>query len=402
MGEWRTVRLGEYVDLLTGFPFKSAEYSASGSGVRLLRGDNIGQGSLRWGNAKYWPDHLASEYSSYELTQDDVVIAMDRPWIEAGLKYASVGRDDLPCLLVQRVARLRALPGLQQRLLRYIIGGRAFTDHVLSVQTGTAVPHISGDQIREFEFELPCVREQIAIAELLGALDDKIDCNRTLARLLEDRLAALFARSGFDERRENFVKLEALLELNPQRPKPKSPVAPHIDMGALPTESALVSATSARPPKSGTRFTNSDTVMARITPCLENGKAAYIDCLAEAEVGIGSTEFIVLRPRNGIPTEFAYFLARSARFRDYAVRHMSGSSGRQRCSAEALARYELGQPEPEALEEFAEQTDISFKRMRSALNESLVLAELRDVLLPPLLSGDLRVHDAERLAGEAL
>jgi type I restriction enzyme S subunit len=240
------------------------------------------------------------------------------------------------------------------------------------------------------------------IAAVLGALDDKIECNRMLGRLLEDQLGALFARGGLDKTGENIVKLDELLELNPQRPKPSSTVAPYVDMAALPTDSALVSAPSARPPKSGTRFTNGDTVMARITPCLENGKTAYIDCLADAEVGIGSTEFIVLRPKNDLPTQFAYFLAKSDRLRDFAVRHMSGSSGRQRCSAEALARYELAQPEPAGLRRFAEQADISFMRMRSALNESLVLAELRDVLLPRLLSGDLRVHDGERLAGESM
>src|SRR4051794_11526939 len=92
------VRLADYVDLLTGFPFKSAHYSESGNGLRLLRGDNIGQGALRWAGAKLWPVHLESESSLYRLEEGDVVIAMDRPWIEAGLKYAAVSRSDLPCL----------------------------------------------------------------------------------------------------------------------------------------------------------------------------------------------------------------------------------------------------------------------------------------------------------------
>ena len=134
MTERLRIHIGDYVDLLTGFPFKSAEYSTDDSGVRLLRGDNIAQGALRWDSAKRWPEQFTSDYSLYRLRQGDVVLAMDRPWIEAGLKYAAVGRGDLPCLLVQRVARLRALPGLDQAFLRYVIGSKAFTDHVLAVR----------------------------------------------------------------------------------------------------------------------------------------------------------------------------------------------------------------------------------------------------------------------------
>ncbi|MDP9312352.1 MAG: restriction endonuclease subunit S [Chloroflexota bacterium] len=103
---------------------------------------------------------------------------MDRPWIEAGLKYAAVSEHDLPCLLVQRVARLRARKDLDQRYLRYIIGSANFTNYILGVQTGTAVPHISGNQIKQFKFFRPSLPEQQAIASVLGALDDKIELNR--------------------------------------------------------------------------------------------------------------------------------------------------------------------------------------------------------------------------------
>src|SRR5690606_31670438 len=103
----------------------------------------------------------------------DVVLAMDRPWIEAGLKYAQLRDEDVPCLLVQRVARLRARDSLDQRFLGYLIGSPRYSEYVLAVQTGTAVPHISGQQICDFQFPLPALRDQRAIASVLGALDDK-------------------------------------------------------------------------------------------------------------------------------------------------------------------------------------------------------------------------------------
>src|SRR5439155_16482602 len=105
--DWLTVRLGDVTDVLTGFPFKSDRYVADDAAPRLLRGDNVAQGVLRWEGAKRWPRDSVDDVANYLLREGDVILAMDRPWIEAGLKYASVRRSDLPSLLVQRVARFR-------------------------------------------------------------------------------------------------------------------------------------------------------------------------------------------------------------------------------------------------------------------------------------------------------
>jgi len=191
-GEWRPAHLGEVTDLVTGFPFKSELYAEDPSAPRLLRGDNVAQGVLRWDGAKRWPTDRTDEVASYQLREGDVILAMDRPWIDAGLKYAAVRRSDLPALLVQRVARLRGTARLDTGFLKYLIGSRAFTDYVLAVQTGTAVPHISGGQIRSFEFLLPPVPEQRAIAHILGTLDDKIELNRRMNETLEAMARALF------------------------------------------------------------------------------------------------------------------------------------------------------------------------------------------------------------------
>ena len=205
--EWTVERLGDHVDLLVGFPFKSAQFTDDAGGVRLLRGDNVGQGRLRWDGARRWPTGMSPELERYEVCLDDIVLAMDRPWIEAGLKYGAVRGEDVPCLLVQRVARLRGSITLSQRYLRYMVGSPGFTSYVRAVQTGTAVPHISGQQIADFRFSLPPRLEQERIAPILGSLDDKIDSNRRLAGLLEETAAALFRAQFVD-----FVGLEELEE----------------------------------------------------------------------------------------------------------------------------------------------------------------------------------------------
>ena len=191
-GEWPTVQLGEVVDLLTGFPFKSDRYVNDSEAPRLLRGDNIAQGSLRWSGAKRWSVEATDTVTQFWIREGDVVLAMDRPWIEAGLKFSPVRKIDLPALLVQRVARLRGSTRLDTRFLNYVIGCHDFTEYVISIQTGTAVPHISARQIKEFEFSLPPLSEQRAIAHILGTLDDKIELNRRMNQTLEAMARALF------------------------------------------------------------------------------------------------------------------------------------------------------------------------------------------------------------------
>ena len=191
---WRTVALGEIADLQFGHAFKSQLYCEPQDGVRLIRGDNVVQQDIRWANAKYWPSARVEEVDNYLLKDGDVVLAMDRPWIDAGLKAAVMRKSDLPALLVQRVARMRATGDADQDFLRWLIFAPAFTKHVLNVQTGTAVPHISGGQIREYKFQLPPLDEQKRIAGVLGALDELIETNQQLIGQVRDLSAASFER----------------------------------------------------------------------------------------------------------------------------------------------------------------------------------------------------------------
>jgi type I restriction enzyme S subunit len=429
--EWALVRLGEVADLLTGFPFKSERYVEDDSAPRLLRGDNVAQGTLRWDGVKRWPADAVDGLAQFQLRAGDVVLAMDRPWIEAGLKYATVRKADLPAYLVQRVARLRGSARLDARFLRYAIGGRAFTNHVLALQTGTAIPHISGGQVQSFEFLLPSPVEQRAIAHILGTLDDKIELNRRMSETLEamaralfkswfvdfdpvraksegrdpglpKHLADLFPGSFVDsELREipkgwRAVPLPNAIEVNPARKLRRGDVAPYLDMANMPTVGHTPDTVVDRRFGSGMRFVNGDTLVARITPCLENGKTAFVDFLVEGQVGWGSTEYIVFRPNSPLPAEFAYCLARSTKFRDFAIQSMTGSSGRQRVPAESMAHYKIAIPTPDIAERFGQIARNLIGRASSNAHESRTLSSLRDSLLPKLISGELRVKDAER------
>lgn len=179
--------LGEHIDLLAGYAFKSAGYIEDPKAMRLMRGDNIVPGAVRWEGAKYWPVRDCEPYKKFQLMADDVLIAMDRTWIKAGIKFAVLSDDDVPSLLVQRVARLRCLASLDTRFLAMLIGSKSFERYVLSIQTGTGVPHISPTQIREFKFPIPDIETQAQIVERLTSVrDDSQKLSETYTQKLQD------------------------------------------------------------------------------------------------------------------------------------------------------------------------------------------------------------------------
>lgn len=136
-------------------------------------------------------------------------------------------------------------------------------------------------------------------------------------------------------------RLGDIIAVNPIRPLKKGSSSVYVSMQQVESSNRSVSEIDRRAfPGSGARFQNGDTLLARITPCLENGKTAFVDFLDNREVGHGSTEFIVLSGINGVSDDlFVYYLARYPEFRDFAIIRMEGSSGRQRVPAQALKKY---------------------------------------------------------------
>lgn len=180
---WTKTTFGEHIDLLNGFAFKSALYSDDENDIKLLRGDNIEPNKLRWRNVKRWSKDDYESLEKYHLKVDDFIIAMDRTWITAGLKVAEVKQEDLPCLLVQRVSRIRSLPTICQDLIKHHFSSYQFEQYVKGVQTETAVPHISSTQIKEFSLLLPPLPEQQKIAKILSTWDNAIS---TTERLIDN------------------------------------------------------------------------------------------------------------------------------------------------------------------------------------------------------------------------
>lgn len=141
------------------------------------------------------------------------------------------------------------------------------------------------------------------------------------------------------------MRAEEFIEFNPRLSIKKGETATKVSMDKLKPFTKHIDETEKAAFTGGSKFCNGDTIMARITPCLENGKTAFVDVLDKNEVAFGSTEFIVMRSRKGISDpQFVYYLAISPEFRNVAIKSMVGSSGRQRVQQDVLNNVELSIP----------------------------------------------------------
>lgn len=150
---WEIEKAEKHIDLLSGFPFDSSHYTECG--IKICGGLIIMPQRIDWDSCKYWSS--IEGFEEYTLRENDIVMALDRPWISEGFKVAMVDADELPALLIQRTARIRAVD-INQHYLMYcfILGG--FDNHCNV--TGSLVPHISAKDIRSFPIMLPSIELQ--------------------------------------------------------------------------------------------------------------------------------------------------------------------------------------------------------------------------------------------------
>jgi type I restriction enzyme, S subunit len=308
----------------------------------------------------------------------------------------------------------------------------------LAYSDKAAVPGVNRNHLHEARAVIPALGVQCEIARCLGVLDDRITLLRETNATLEAIAQALFkswfvdfdpvrakqqglAPTGMDESTaalfpDSFEEsalglvpkgwclfaLSDLFEINPTRALKKSAVAPYLDMSSVSTSGHCVAPPVQRAFGSGTKFQNGDALLARITPCLENGKSAFVDFLDESQVGWGSTEFIVLRPKPPLPEYIGYLLCRHPPFREHAIHSMSGTSGRQRVQNDVLSRYLMASPSARVAHAFADVISPMQRSIAANHAQAQTLATLRDTLLPRLISGQLRLPKAAAEMAEAV
>lgn len=277
--------------------------------------------------------------------------------------------------------------------------------HTLPLATmnnDSAIPGLNRSHAESIKVCIPSIAEQRRIIDVLGALDDKIESNLRTISLSESLILAHFSQLFNSGHVSAGTALSDLMEVNPRYSLKRESLAIKVSMQDIPSDSPIINTHSVMPVGAGSRFSNGDVLFARISPCLENGKTAVVDFLSGSEVGFGSTEFIILSPRGEISTTWIYALAREPNFREACRQAMSGSSGRQRLSADFFSRYTIATPKEFDLVAFNKATMPLLTLMGARRDENQRLAQLRDALLPELMSGRMRVDKAGCLVSEAL
>jgi type I restriction enzyme S subunit len=222
-------------------------------------------------------------------------------------------------------------------------------------------------------------------------LDDKIDLLNRENATLEAMAETLFRQWFIEKAKEDWEEgtISDLIDFNPTRKLAKDKVVPFLEMSNLSTLTYAPTYWYDRAFNSGTKFQNGDTLLARITPCLENGKTAYVDFLTEGQIAWGSTEFIVMCSKLGLHSFFSYVVAKYQDFRDYAESCMAGSSGRQRVDVDNLKNYPIFIPDKAIINQFNINIESLVLKMQINNKQIRALKAQRDILLPKLMSNEI-------------
>lgn len=197
---WQWVRKAEVFNFLNGYAFKSEWFQQEG--VRLLRNVNVSHGVVNWKETACISEELAADFHGFSLKENDVVLTLDRPIISTGLKYAVIRDTDLPCLLLQRVAKIA--PYANSVSVRYLsawLNSRFFVNDI-DPGRSNGVPHISTSQVASMPFALPPLPEQhriIAKIDQLMALCDQLKIHLTQARQLNAQLTSTLVERALAE-----------------------------------------------------------------------------------------------------------------------------------------------------------------------------------------------------------
>ncbi|MEQ8477309.1 MAG: restriction endonuclease subunit S [Fulvivirga sp.] len=309
---------------------------------------------------------------------------------------------------------------LNKNFLYYYLSSNSVREYFNASQASSTMPAITFGMIGSLKIIIPeSLPEQRAIASIFSSLDDKIELNLQMNKTLEEMAMTLYkhwfvdfgpfkdgkfidSELGLIPEGWEVKRLEDFIDLNPRLSLPKGTEASFVEMKALPTNAMSVSIIDRKVFNGGMKFQNGDTLFARITPCLENGKTAFVDFLFDNEIAFGSTEFLVMRAKHGVSKYWTYCLSRDYNFRKFSISTMVGTSGRQRVQNGPFLSFEIAKPPKTVFDLFTEQVEHWFTQIRHNTIENQTLTNLRDTLLPKLISGEVRVKEAEQTVAEVL
>lgn len=316
-------------------------------------------------------------------------------------------KETIPFVFQRHIAVLRPNHTILPQFLYYTMLNRDFYLMADAAAIGAAQRTVSLSALRNMKIAVPPINIQEKIVYLLSAYDNLIENNQRQIRLLEEVAQRLYKEWFVDLRFPGYgttpvvdglpegwelCRVGDVIEFNPKVSLNKERLKQSVPMSALSTTSMVLDADEFTTTFSnfGSKFQNGDTLLARITPCLENGKTAFVAGIESDEGAVGSTEFIVMRSK-GINPYMVYLLARNDSFRQFAINSMTGSDGRQRAQADKLKVLPYLKPTDQIMMLFARYVESMFIQIQKKNEQNIRLRQARDRLLPKLMSGEVEV-----------
>lgn len=408
--EWKEVRLGDVCEIITGFPFPGKKYSKEG--IRVVRGDNVTIGNLRWDaeKDKRWNEPFdKTEY--YSLQANDIVIGMDGSRV--GKNKARIKEEDLPLLLAQRVACVRHNELAEQDYLYYNIFSKKFIDYVNSIHTGSAIPHISQKQIEDYKILLPDLETQRRIASILSSLDRKIELNNKINADLEEMAQAIFKNWFVDfEPFKDGKFVDSELGMIPEGWKAgRADDFYQINIGKTP------------PRKEHKWFSTNPADKIWVSIANMGNSGIFISDSSEYLTKEAVDRHnIIMVPRNTILLSFkltvgrvaiadkelttneaiARFILSDDKYMEYLYLYLkkydynslgSTSSIATAVNSKTIKGMQMLQPSDNVIDAFHLQVNPIFEKIRSLTKENSRLSLLRDTLLPRLMSGEQEIPE---------
>ncbi|MCM2972901.1 restriction endonuclease subunit S [Larsenimonas suaedae] len=406
---WHEVPLYDVCESIMDCVNKTAPSVDYATPYKMIRTTNVRDGWVSLDQVKFVDKETYDKWIRRQKPQKgDVILTREAPLGEVGML-----RSDERVFLGQRLVSYRANPEkLDNRFLLYAFQGYHLQTQIKALGSGSTVEHMRVPDAKKLRISLPTLSTQRQIASILSAYDDLIENNTRRIEILEEMARRLYeewfiyfrfpGHEGMSFKESELGKipegwevrrLDEVVTLNPKTKVLKEGEKWFVPMGALSESGMAVGPLEKKTGNSGAKFQNGDTLVARITPCLENGKTGFVDFLPEEQAtACGSTEFIVMRSVRLCP-EMTYLLARSDRFRDVAIKSMSGATGRQRVRVESLIELPVVQPDDATLNAFQNFVAPCFKQIRKLSKKNTNLRAQRDLLLPKLVSGETDVSD---------
>ena len=261
-----------------------------------------------------------------------------------------------------------------------------FDRYARFVSHGSAREIFGWEEMCNTLLPIPSITKQEEIVKEYNVIQDRIALNQKLIQKLEETAQAIYKQWFVDEVEVNGkATLKQYVTTNPHLGIKKSAVSTYVEMNDLTTTSMRIVASAKRKFIGGSKFQNHDTLLARITPCLENGKTAFVDILGKNEIAAGSTEFIVMRANKDVSPYWVYCLARDENFRSYAISSMVGSSGRERVHEKYLENFVLSEVNPsKMMSDFHKKTEPIFNMIKLKSTEINGLTFMQALLLSKL------------------